>query len=500
MDDIPKSRAEEGQNTVDLLAASLPSQTLLSGTAEYDKARSGFWAAEQARCTPYCIFQPSSAQDVARALHILRDTGCPFAIKSGGHGRCAGESSISAGVLIDLKKLDGVHLSEDRKTCRVGPGSTWASVYKELNPQGLTAVGGRASTVGVGGFCLSGGISFFSNRHGWALDNVKSFEVVLADGRILHASSSSYPDLYKALRGGCANFGIVTELELDVYPYDGMWGGSVNYTWEQGDALVDAFIEYGKVNVHNSDAAVILGLINYKGEWIWHADIEHLRAAPARENPVLKRFLDIPAVEDATGPISQIERTDSIVSHYPPGSYNGYWTFCTKADATIVKFFMQAWRDAVDPILHIEGLDRSALADVNFVSQNIINAMRQHGGNALNLVDKGPFLVFLMEPFWLKESDSPRVWEALRSTAAKTQEEAKRLNLHHEYIYLNYANPFQDVYGSYGDKARFFLSAVGAKYDPDGVFQIQRASGWHLHGPCSSASLSLEISGNPAAP
>ncbi|KAL4924500.1 uncharacterized protein BDV17DRAFT_295394 [Aspergillus undulatus] len=238
---------------------------------------------------------------------------------------------------------------------------------------------------------------------------------------------------------------------------------------------------------YDGDTSILIGLKNYEGQWIWHADIEHLQPTSAAENPVLRRFLDIPAVEITTGPTSLIQRTDGILSHYPPGSYNGYWTFCTQVDARIVKFFMEAWREAVDPILHIEGIERSALADVNFVLQNIINAMRRNGGNALDLADKGPFLVFLMEPFWIKDSDTPRVWEALRSTAAKTQEEAKRLGLHHEYIYLNYANLFQDVYKGYGEKVRFFLSAVGDKYDPDGLFQIQRASGWHLHGPLLSS-------------
>ncbi|KAL4924501.1 ABC-transporter extracellular N-terminal-domain-containing protein [Aspergillus undulatus] len=102
---------------------------------------------------------------------------------------------------------------------------------------------------------MARGISFFSNRHGWALDNIKSFEVVLADGKIVQASSSSHPDLYKALRGRCSNFGIVTDLELFVYPYEGMWGGSMGYTWEHGDALIDAFIKYGKDNVHMASIA-----------------------------------------------------------------------------------------------------------------------------------------------------------------------------------------------------------------------------------------------------
>lgn len=141
---------------VELLRNVRPACTLLPGTAEYEKARNGFWAAEQARCNPYCIYQPSNAEDVAEAVRVLRKTGCPFGIKSGGHGRCEGESSISAGVLIDLKYLNRVGLSEDKTSCRVGPGNTWANVYGKLNPQGLTVIGGRASTVGVGGFCISG--------------------------------------------------------------------------------------------------------------------------------------------------------------------------------------------------------------------------------------------------------------------------------------------------------------------------------------------------------
>ncbi|KAB8217746.1 hypothetical protein BDV33DRAFT_232587 [Aspergillus novoparasiticus] len=485
--------------TIDLLNKVRPACTLLQGTAGYERARKGFWAAEQALCTPYCIFQPRSAEDVAEAVRVLRQTGCPFAIKSGGHGRCAGESSISEGVLIDLKTLDRIELSADRQSCVVGPGNSWANVYRLLNPQGLTVVGGRASTVGVGGFCVSGGISFFSNRHGWALDNILCFEVVLADSTIVKATPSSHPDLYKAMRGGGANFGIVTELVLAVHPYEEMWGGGVAWTWEHGDSLVDAFIEYGQDNINNVDASVLIGVINHGGQWVWHADIEHLKPAPGHHNPLLKRFLDIPTAADYTGPTTQVARTDSIVGHYPPGSYNGYWTFCTQVDKRIIKFFMDSWRENVDPILDVDGIERSALADINFVSQNIIDAMSRNGGNALGLDGKGPLLVFLMEPFWTQEKDSARVWQAMEATATATQAEAKRLGVHHQYIYLNYANLNQDVYAGYGIEAKDFLDRVSHRYDPDGVFQNLRRAGWHLRASLASKPITKAVpgTGNP---
>lgn len=139
-----------------MLAQSRPSCTLLPGTAEYNAARQSYWAADQRKCKPYCIFQPGNTDDVSEAINILRKTKCPFGIKSGGHGRLAGESSIEEGVLIDLKKLNHVVLSEDKTTCRVGPGNTWQNVYDTLNPRGMTVIGGRVSSVGVGGFCISG--------------------------------------------------------------------------------------------------------------------------------------------------------------------------------------------------------------------------------------------------------------------------------------------------------------------------------------------------------
>lgn len=98
-------------------------------------------------------------------------------------------------MVIDLRYLNQIKVSEDRETVLVGPGCRWGEVYEKVEAVGLTLIGGRASSVGVGGFTLGGkrnshvlhdcvltfegGISFLSRRHGWALDNVHSFQVRL---------------------------------------------------------------------------------------------------------------------------------------------------------------------------------------------------------------------------------------------------------------------------------------------------------------------------------
>ena len=288
------------------------------------------------------------------------------------------------------------------------------------------------------------------------------------------------PDLYKALRGGGAgNFGIVTDLELQVHPYEGMWGGRINWVWEQGDLLINAFIDYSLGD--NADTSVIFGLINYGGQWLWHCDIEHLKPTRPEKDSVLGRFLDIaPTVRDQARQVSQLERTDDIAGNYPPGAFCGFWTFCTRIDKRIIWRFMETWRREVEPLLHVEVLNQTALANINVASERVMNAMSRNGGNSLG--QKGPFLVFLMEPLWMGAEATPLIYAAMRKTAMETQRLASELGLAHNYIYLNYANPLQDVYTSYGREAKGFLEEVSRKYDPEGIFQSQRQAGWHFHG------------------
>ena len=45
-----------------------------------------------------------------------------------------------------------------------------------------------------------------------------NYEVVLASGEIINANASANSDLWRALKGGGSNFGIVTRFDLETYP------------------------------------------------------------------------------------------------------------------------------------------------------------------------------------------------------------------------------------------------------------------------------------------
>lgn len=105
----------------------------------------------------------------------------------------------------------------NKDTIEVEPGMTWYDVYAALDPYGRTAIGGRLKTIGVPGLTLIGGVSYFINKYGFAMDNVNSYEVVLGNGTQVTANSTANPDLFWALKGGANNFGIVTKFTLKTY-------------------------------------------------------------------------------------------------------------------------------------------------------------------------------------------------------------------------------------------------------------------------------------------
>lgn len=126
-----------------------------------------------------------------------------------------GANNIDAGVLIALSNLNSVNVKSD--TVEVGPGLNWYQVYSALEPHGRVCIGGRMKTIGVPGLTLIGGFHYFNNKHGYAMDNVVTYDIVLGNGTQITVNKSSHSDLFWALKGGANNYGIVTKFELKTY-------------------------------------------------------------------------------------------------------------------------------------------------------------------------------------------------------------------------------------------------------------------------------------------
>jgi len=168
------------------------------------------------------------------------------------------------------------------KLASIQPGGHWQTVYDTLAPFGVTVTGGRAGTVGTGGFVTGGGNSFHSASHGFACDNVANFEVVLADGTITNANATSNRDLWTAMKGSSGNLGLVTRMDMYTIDFPNpanpvIWGGNLLYDASAGPAVMDALVEFTN-NVakdENSSAIVYWAYIPAIGGMILNAAIEN---------------------------------------------------------------------------------------------------------------------------------------------------------------------------------------------------------------------------------
>jgi FAD/FMN-containing dehydrogenase len=198
---------------------SFPGEALRPADAGFDQARAeAVWNGAVSR-RPALIVRPTSTDEVTRTLAFVREAGAEVTVRGGGHS-AAGSCVAEGAVMVDLSRMAGVRVDPAARRAYVGAGSTWAAVDAATAPHGLAAVGGTVSHTGVAGLTLSGGIGWLTARHGLACDNLAAATLVTADGRTVTVSDQEHPDLLWALRGAGSNFGVVTELVLDLHELD----------------------------------------------------------------------------------------------------------------------------------------------------------------------------------------------------------------------------------------------------------------------------------------
>ncbi|KAF4540718.1 FAD binding domain containing protein [Lasiodiplodia theobromae] len=444
----------------------------------YTQRIDSYWSLT-AQLTPYCIVEPETAPDVSRAVTTLvHRTACNFAVRSGGHSANAGANNIDAGVTIDLHRMNSTTHNPATATASLLPGARWLDVYQHLDALNLSVQGGRNGGVGVGGLVLGGGCSYYMYARGLVCDSVRGFEVVLANGTIIEANArGANADLWRALKGGGAgNFGIVTRVDMEVFPRTPIWVAARRFPAGLegvGDKHVEALVEWvdGVAGYRNASALVFWTYKPADNGTVVNTRLTDVggRAAP----PVFDKFLAIEGnISSDVGMTNLSTLSPNTVSY----GYRNIWlTLTFKNDARMLKKVVELHDVLVEEM-------KQVIPDGDFETQAFFQPLptivSQHsierGGNILGIDKIEDNAIIWLGSVAVNTVEQEEIGrQKIYAWKDAVEEYSKSIGAFLSYRYCNYAEQSQSVMRSYGEENFRKMQVVADKYDPERVFQTR---------------------------
>ncbi|KAF2446584.1 FAD-binding domain-containing protein [Karstenula rhodostoma CBS 690.94] len=464
---------------LETLGKAFPHTVLRPGSPRYEEENGKFWNRDNADVRPAGIVAPESAAETGAILKVLSDTKTHFAIRSGGYMPVP-KYNTSPAVLISLSRLSSIELlpptSPSPPLVKFGAGNTWGPIYDVLSPHGLVVPGGRSRDVGVGGFLLHGGVSHFYASLGWACESVVEFDVALASGDVVAANASLNADLFWALKGGSANFGVVTAFTMRTAKLEKMWGGvrvavgtgetasrvfTALHAGIQGDVDEKAHVEvisfYNPTACAGGDALFVLSLA-YAGE------VE-------KEGPAaLKGFMEVEAVNDGTRVTTQRELAadDKVNVGYDKRGLFRAFSYRGGPQVTL-DIYTEYY--ALVKASGVFDADPSAMAALLWLP---VGQKLASGTGVMTLgEDAEPYLSCNICIRWSSPSVSERIHAIADGIADTLKKKLQDAGVFVPFTYGNIAGVQDMTFAGLPETTRRRLREVAGRYDPEGVFQKQ---------------------------
>ena len=236
-----RSGAPIASEIIEAFSKLIAGKTIRPEDSDYDSARR-IWNASVHK-HPGLIVRCAGTADVVQAVKFARANNLLVAIRGGGHN-VAGRALCDDGIVIDLSEMRAVFVDPVKRTARVQGGATLGDVDRETHLFGLAVPAGVVSRTGIAGLTLGGGVGWLVRKYGLTCDNVLSFEVVLAEGKLVTASADENADLFWALRGGGGNFGVVCSFLFQAHPVSSVLGGLIVYARDQAGEVIRHYRDF----------------------------------------------------------------------------------------------------------------------------------------------------------------------------------------------------------------------------------------------------------------
>jgi FAD/FMN-containing dehydrogenase len=449
--------------TLDAFDDQLHGDVLRRGMEGYDEARS-VWNAMIDKY-PAAIARCTGAADVIAAVEFARDLDLRLAVHGGGHN-VAGKAVCDGGLMIDLSSMNYVRVDPDAQVARVGGGATWGDFDHEAQSFGLATTGGIVSTTGVAGVTLGGGLGYLARTYGLAQDNLRSMDVVTAEGELVEASEAENSELFWGMRGGLGNFGIATSLEFDLHEVGPeVLAGRIIHPYEAAPEFLRLYRDFmrGAPNELQAYAAFVQGNPamgmpeQLHGETLvgvvvlYSGDVDEGREAiqPLRD------FGE--PIADMVGPTPYVEHQQSSDELYQEGHRN-YWKS---------HFFDELTDEAIDTIVDYADPLPTPFTTVFFEWMG--GAIARADPDATAFPHRDATVSFTVAPKWTDPADDEEMIEWAREffevTAPYTSDD----------VYVNYLSEDEQnrAKAAYGDHYER-LTALKNEWDPKNLFSVNQ--------------------------
>jgi FAD binding domain/Berberine and berberine like len=228
--------------SVDALRERLIGDFVTPEDSHWDEARLAWNLAVDQR--PAAVAIPETADDVVEVVRYARTNGLRVAGQATGHNAHTLAEDLQNTVLVKTHRMRDVQIDADARVARVEAGTLWMDVTYPAGEYGLAPLAGSSPDVGVAGYVLGGGISWLGRKYGLASNSVLAIELVNAEGDVIRADSVENSDLFWALRGGGGSFGIVTAIEIRLYPVTELYAGWLIFPIERAEEVLNAWRDW----------------------------------------------------------------------------------------------------------------------------------------------------------------------------------------------------------------------------------------------------------------
>jgi FAD/FMN-containing dehydrogenase len=256
---------------------------------------------------PAVVVGAAGPADVQAAVRFASGHGLPVAVLATGHQAIV---PADGAVLVTTSRMAAVDVNAQARSARIGAGTRWQQVVDAAAEHGLAPLNGSSPLVGAVGYILGGGLSPTMGRaYGWAADHVHAIEVVTADGALRNVTPMTDVDLFWGLRGGKSNFGVVTALEVELFPVTRLYAGGLFFSGQYAAQVLHAYREFTETapdDVTTSLALLRLPPLPFvpeplRGNFTVHVRFSYLGTAEDGERLAAPLRAAAPALIDTVG-------------------------------------------------------------------------------------------------------------------------------------------------------------------------------------------------------